>query len=412
VSEPNPLSQNAWANRIVGWDVVDPDQLLANPKNYRRHPGAQREALRGSLNDLGWIAPVIVNRLSGHLIDGHARVEEALTKGSQVPVAYVELTDAEEAEALAVLDPISAMATVDKEALDSLLREVATGEAGLQQMLADLAKDAGLYPGPKTEDPGAQIDKADELRQKWGTERGQIWQVGRHRVMCADSTDEAPVQEVMGGNPGAICWTDPPRNVAYGESNHPSWRRRSIANDNLGGEFRAFASQFCITIAQCLVPGAPIYMAMGAQEWPTIDSALRGAGFHWSSTIIWVKDHAVLSRKDYHTRYEPLWYGWKEGAPRLVQLDDRTQNDVWEIDRPTRSDEHPIMKPVELVARALHNSSRVGDVVFDPFLGSGTTAVAAEQTGRICYGMDIEPKYVAVSLERLAGMGLEARLTS
>jgi DNA modification methylase len=185
---------------------------------------------------------------------------------------------------------------------------------------------------------------------------------------------------------------------------------RGIENDNLGAEFPAFASQFCTIIAQSLIPGAPIYMAMSAQEWPTIDSALRVAGFHWSSTIIWVKDHAVLSRKDYHTRYEPLWYGWRDGAPRLVPLGDRTQNDVWEIDRPTRSEEHPTMKPVELVARALTNSSHVGDLVFEPFLGSGTTAVAAEQTGRVCAGIELVPKYTAVTLERLALMGAVPRL--
>ena len=110
-----------------------------------------------------------------------------------------------------------------------------------------------------------------------------------------------------------------------------------------------------------------------------------------------MKDHAVLSRKDYHARYEPLWYGWKDSAPRLVRLHDRTQNDVWEIPRPTRSPEHPTMKPVPLVARSLTNSSHAGDLVFEPFLGSGTTAVAAEQTGRVCLGIDLEPKYAAVS---------------
>lgn len=215
-----------------------------------------------------------------------------------------------------------------------------------------------------------------------------------------------------GGGVAAICWTDPPWNVAYGESKHPSWRQRSIQNDNLGEAFPAFASQFCTIIAASLAPGGMIYMAMSAQEWPTIDQALRVAGFHWSSTIIWAKDHAVLSRKDYHTRYEPLWYGWKDGAPRLVPLVDRAQNDVWEIDRPTRSEEHPTMKPVELVARALKNSSHVGDVVFEPFLGSGTTAVAAEQTGRVCCGMEVEPRYVSVCLERLTGMGLVPELVS
>jgi len=151
-------------------------------------------------------------------------------------------------------------------------------------------------------------------------------------------------------------------------------------------------------------------MVMSAQEWPTIDGALREAGLHWSSTIIWAKDRPVLSRKDYHTQYEPIWYGWKEGAPRLAKVENRSQSDLWQIPRPARSDEHPTMKPVQLVVRALLNSSHPRDVVFDPFLGSGTTAVAAEQTGRVSYALELEPKYVAVSLERLCGMGLTVSL--
>jgi DNA modification methylase len=277
-------------------------------------------------------------------------------------------------------------------------------------MLDDLARQAGLYVARNpVEDPGAEMDKAEELREKWGTERGQLWAVGAHKILCGDCCDEATVDRLLGGDKCHICWTDPPWNVAYGESSHPTWKKRSIQNDNLGAEFPAFASQFCTIIAESLLPGAPIYMAMSAQEWPVIHGALAQAGFHWSSTIIWVKDHAVLSRKDYHTRYEPLWYGWRDGAARLCKVGDRRQNDVWEIDRPKRSDEHPTMKPVELVARSLTNSSQPGDLVFEPFLGSGTTAVAAEQTGRACRAIELEPKYVAVTLERLEGMGLAPR---
>jgi DNA modification methylase len=268
-----------------------------------------------------------------------------------------------------------------------------------------------LAAGNGAEDPGAEMDRADELLEKWGVEAGQIWAAGAHRIACGDCCDEAVVDRLLAGLKCQLCWTDPPWNIGIGVGNNPRWRSRTpMLNDHLGVEFPAFASQFSTIIAQCLLPGAPVYMAMSAQEWPTIDQALRLAGFHWSSTIIWVKDHAVLSRKDYHTRYEPLWYGWKDGASRLVKLADRKQNDVWEILRPIRSEEHPTMKPVELVARALTNSSHAGDLVFEPFLGSGTTAVAAEQTGRICYAVELESKYVAVSLERLAGMGLEPKV--
>ena len=156
-------------------------------------------------------------------------------------------------------------------------------------------------------------------------------------------------------------------------------------------------------------PGAMLYMAMSTQEWPVVDGIVRASGFHWSSTIIWKKNALVLQRKDYHTQFEAVWYGWESSASRLCPLEDRTQSDVWEIDRPARSDEHPTMKPLELVARALRNSSHPGDLGFEPFSGSGTTLAAAESLGRLCYAMELDPKYVAAALERLALMGLEPR---
>jgi DNA modification methylase len=139
---------------------------------------------------------------------------------------------------------------------------------------------------------------------------------------------------------------------------------------------------------------------MSAQEWPTIDKALRDQGYHWSSTIIWAKDQLVLSRKDYHTQFEPLWYGWRSDAARLREVIDRKQSDVWFIDRPKRSDDHPTMKPLELVERSLANSSLPGDIVLDPFMGSGTTLIACEKMQRVCRGAELDPIYAAVVIER------------
>jgi DNA modification methylase len=401
------------------------EDLGPDPANANKGTDKGRAIVAASLAECGAGRSILADR-DGTVIAGNKTLEAAKRLGLSVRVVestgdelvVVRRTDLvldadEKARRLAYLDNRAGQLGLDSDT-EQLLEDLRRGvdlegvfdDAELKELLGNTG--AG---GNAAKDPGAQLDRADELQEKWGVERGQLWLAGKHRILCGDCVDETQAQKVMGGGLAAICWTDPPWNVAYGENNHPSWKKRSIQNDNLGAEFPAFASQFCTIIAQCLVAGAPIYMAMSAQEWPTIDQALRVAGSHWSSTIIWVKDHAVLSRKDYHTRYEPIWYGWKGGAPRLAQLDDRTQNDVWEINCPTRSDEHPTMKPVELVARALLNSSRPGDVVFEPFLGSGTTTVAAEQTGRICCGMEIEPSYVAVTLERLAGMGLEPRLT-
>jgi DNA modification methylase len=146
--------------------------------------------------------------------------------------------------------------------------------------------------------------------------------------------------------------------------------------------------------------GCMTYVVMSAQEWGNMMLTLDQNNYHWSSTIIWNKDRLVLSRKDYHTKYEPIWYGWKEGKPRLCPLEDRKQNDVWDIARPHRSDEHPTMKPIELVAKALLNSSYNGNIVLDLFGGSGTTLLASEQTNRKCYMMELDPKYCDVILRR------------
>jgi DNA modification methylase len=170
-------------------------------------------------------------------------------------------------------------------------------------------------------------------------------------------------------------------------------------------QFGAFLLAAFRCAAAVSEPGCMAYVVMSAQEWGNVMLALGEAGFHWSSTIIWAKDTLVLSRKDYHTQYEPIWYGWLEGkAPatskRLCPLEDRKQSDLWQIPRPKASPEHPTMKPVSLVAKALLNSSRAGDVSLDLFGGSGTTLIAAEQTDRICHMMELDPKYCDVIAQR------------
>jgi len=399
------------------------DDLGADPANANKGTDKGRAIVVQSLVECGAGRSILADK-DGTVIAGNKTLEAARKLG--LPIRVVESAG----EELVVVRRTDLDLGTDKKARRLAYLDNRAGQLGLdwdtEQMLEDLQRGvdlAGIFDddeikrlldsvaqGNPAEDPGAEMDRADELQEKWGCELGQVWEAGAHRIACGDCLDIALVERLLAGQRCHICWTDPPWNVAMGESNHPSWKKRTILNDNLGDAFPAFASQFCQVIADAVLPGAPIYMAMGAQEWPTIHSSLTAVGFHWSSTIIWVKDHAVLSRKDYHARYEPLWYGWKEGSARLVPLLDRTQNDVWEINRPIRSPEHPTMKPVELVARSLRNSSHAGDLVFEPFLGSGTTAVAAEQTGRVCRGVDLEPKYAAVTLERLSGMGLEPRL--
>jgi len=246
-------------------------------------------------------------------------------------------------------------------------------------------------------------DDVPEVEEKAKSVLGEIYQLGKHRIMCGDSTKE--VGKLMDGKKAFMVFTDPPWNVNYGNSGaNPRWKTgadRTIENDNLGEDFLPFLQDSVGQMADNSEQGCPTYVVMSAQEWGVIMQVMENASYHWSSTIIWAKDQMVLSRKDYHTQYEPIWYGWLDGT-RLQPVKDRTQTDLWEIPRPKVSEEHPTMKPIALCAKAIKNSSKAGDIVLDPFLGSGSTLIAAEQTNRICYGMELDPKYVDVIRKRYA----------
>jgi DNA modification methylase len=383
----------AWHNRITGSGEEAPDQLLANPANWRIHPKAQQDALAGALDQVGWVQQVLVNQRSGFVVDGHARVALAMTRGeTTVPVLYVDLDPAEEALVLATLDPISAMATSDDLKLRELLTDVTVDDAGLAALLARLAP-ADLKVGLTDPDDAPPLGETSHIRP------GDLFALGDHRLMCGDATDAVSYASLLGTQRVGMVWTDPPWNVAIGQDSNPRHRQRAgLANDDLApAAFRALLDAFAANVTERL--DGDLYCVLGASEWPTLDLTLREAGLHWSATIIWAKDLFVLGRSNYHRRYEPVWYGWPSGRPSTFN-GARNPDDVWEIPRPRRSEEHPTMKPVELVERAIRNSSTEGATVLDPFAGSGTTLIAAEQTGRRCYAMEIDPRYVAVAIER------------
>ncbi|XEQ93559.1 hypothetical protein SCACP_24560 [Sporomusa carbonis] len=269
---------------------------------------------------------------------------------------------------------------------------------------AELEELFGDTPAGIVKEDDFDADKAAAEITEPITQRGDLWQLGRHRLMCGDSTSKQDVLSLMDNKRARLIFTDPPWNVDYGsDSKHPSWKPRQILNDSMTPEqFHDFLLAAFCNMKAVSEEGCMTYVVMSGQEWGNLMTVMREAGYHWSSTIIWKKDTLVLSRKDYHTQYEPIWYGWLEGA-RFCPLRDRKQSDVWEIARPKRSDEHPTMKPIALVARAIQNSSRAGDIVLDLFGGSGSTPIAAEQTGRICYTMELDPKYCDVIVKRYIG---------
>jgi DNA modification methylase len=209
----------------------------------------------------------------------------------------------------------------------------------------------------------------------------------------------------MNGQKADMVFTDPPWNVNYGavkEGNPMGYKPRTILNDSMStSDFKDFMGSAFAMMAMHSKKGCPTYVVMSAQEWGNLMLALHENDYHWSSTIIWNKSHLVMSRKDYHTKYEPIWYGWLDGAPRLCPLIDRKQSDVWDIDRPTKSELHPTTKPIALIEIALKNSSKTGNLIFELFTGSGSTMVASHQLKRKCYGMELDPKYCQVIVDRM-----------
>lgn len=365
------------------------------------NPRTNQHAVAGvveSIKRFGFASPIIA-RANGEVIAGHTRLLAAEVLGlDRVPVRYMDL-DPAEAHLLALADnKLGEVADWDLPAVAVILSDYGLTDAQLAGWDAAALDALGRELAGPVE---VVEDDVPEAPATPTTKPGDVWKLGEHRLLCGDSTKREDVDRVMGGALADICWTDPPWNIAYDgeESRGRPSKNRPIINDNLGDKFPAFCAAFIEGIHAALVPGGILYLAMSTSELPTIDIALR-KNFHWSSTIIWAKDVLNVSRKDYHPQYEPVWYGWRNDAARVHPVGDRKQSDVWEIPRPRRSDEHPTMKPVELVARSLSNSSKAGAVVFDPFAGSGTTPIACEQLGRKCRAIELSPAYCDVIVER------------
>jgi len=229
---------------------------------------------------------------------------------------------------------------------------------------------------------------------------GDLFEIGEHRLLCGDSTDSDSVAKLMNGEKADMVFTDPPYNVDYGANDNPRHKQRTIKNDKMGvDDWNQFVIGYMNSIFQ--MTDGNIYISMSDKELGHMQSTFRECGGKWASFIVWVKDRLVLSPKDYHSRHETILYGWKEGVKDRLRVLDRTQDDVWEIKRPGNSEEHPTMKPIALMERAINNSSKVGWIVGDLFLGSGSTMVASHQLKRKCYGMELDPKYCDVIVRRM-----------
>ena len=376
-----------------------------NPRKDLKPGDIEYEKLLRSVEEFGYVEPIVWNEQTGNIVGGHQRFKVLRQLGVEHIDCVVVNMDAVREKALNVaLNKISGEFDLPK--LSEVLQELRlTGcdltLTGFDDGEADkLIQKAARLKGNLEEDDFDAEAEAEKIETPV-TQPGDIWILGKHRLVCGDSTDMGAVARLMDGVKAKMMFTDPPWNVDYGGAAHPSWKKRRIMNDNMPKtEFGDFLRKAFRAAASVCEPGAAAYIVMSAQEWPNVHLALEETGFHWSSTIIWYKDSLVLSRKDYHTQYEPIWYGWLEGEKRLCPLKDRQQSDVWEIDRPKKSAEHPTMKPIALVGRAINNSSHAGDNVLDLFGGSGTTLLASEQTGRVCYTAELSEVYCDVIVKR------------
>lgn len=362
-----------WQNRIIGSGTEDPSQLVANPRNWRIHPKPQQDSLSDVLERVGWVQQVLVNKVTGNVVDGHLRVELALSRGEpSVPVLYVELDPSEEALVLATLDPLSSMAAVDEEKLRELLDEVAvTGD--LEAILAEMAGGATPAEGLTDADDAPQApDDADVY-----VKPGDLWLLGPHRLLCGDATNAEDVARLMDGEEADVLMADPPygldRNLARAAGR--AWRIQNDHPDMAGQMYAA-----CIS-------DAPERYVWG--QWNTWRYLVDALG-EPDNCIVWVKSNMGMGH-GYRHQHEFLAYYGTRSFP--------DQSDVWQSSR-DYSGLHPTMKPAALVGRAIKNSSSDGASVYDPFVGSGTTIIAAETLGRRCYAMELEPKYVQVAKER------------
>jgi len=381
-------------------EYVDIERLIPYVNNPRNNKNAV-DKVAGSIKEFGFKNPVIVDR-DMVIVAGHTRLLAARKLGlKDVPVIRVEDLTPEQVKAFRIADnKVAEFAEWDAEMLAIEFEELRLADFDLELTGFDL-DDINVLSKEEKEIIEDEFD--EEPPEVPISNRGDIWLLGRHRLHCGDSTNEEDVKRLMDGNLAKMVFTDPPWNVNYGavkEGNEQGYKPRTIMNDFMGtDDFKEFMNGAFKSMNMASENGAMTYVVMSAQEWGNMMLTLAMNNYHWSSTIIWNKDHLVLSRKDYHTKYEPIWYGWKEGS-RLCPLEDRKQSDVWDIDRPTRSDEHPTMKPVELVAKAINNSSSPNDNVLDLFGGSGTTLIAAEQCDRKCFMMELDPRYCDVITKR------------
>lgn len=391
--------------------VVALRKLSPNPANPNKHPDAQVALLAKIIKAQGWRNPIVVSKRSGLMTKGHARLEAARKLGAKdAPVDYQDYGSEKEELADMIADNrIAELAEADRTMLRELAEHLDDGSfdmdltgfdsAALEELMTATPPNSGIDAEP-------QIDKAEELAKQWRVKQGQVWELGEHRLACADCLtykfQDAPFD--------LLC-TDPPYGVSYADKNvflnavAPARRiQKHIEKDHQTPEQMSNFWKEAFTEANTQLSDRASYYTTGPQGGDLLLLlllALRDSGFQLKHMLIWAKNNHVLGRCNYHYKHEPILFGWKINGTHDWH-GGSSQFSLWEIDKPQKSDLHPTTKPVELFERAILNSTRTGQKVFDPFVGSGTTIIACERTARKCRAIEITPGYTAVSIQRWA----------
>ena len=376
-------------NRIIDYRTVPARFLMADERNWRRHGDAQRQAMQAMLERIGYAGAVIARETEAGLtlIDGHLRAD--LDPNQEIPVLVVDLDEDEAGQLLASMDPLGAMADADLGALEALTKSLS------EIPPIDYEAIYGRQPVPWDADADANITPPENPI----TQPGDIWVLGSHRLMCGDSGDEDAVAALLDGAAPRLMVTDPP----YGVNYDPGWRVDAAERGTLayaGTRNETVPNDHTVDWGPCLTVYAPTV----AYVWsPPGDHQihfariLQESGYNIRAQMIWRKPRLVISRGNYHWQHEPCWYAVRKGA-RSGWIGDRKQSTIWDIawDKNVEGG-HSTQKPVECMERPIRNHE--GDV-YDPFVGSGTTIIAAERQRRRCYAMEITPGYVDAAVQR------------
>ena len=376
--------------------LVEINKLIPYINNARTHSVEQINKLRSSLREFGFINPVIIDKDYG-IIAGHGRVLAAKEEGiEKVPCVLVDYLTETQKKAYILADNRMALDAGWDEELLKLEIEALQGEAfdiGLtgfdEKDLADLFK---MDEGDVKDD---DYDLTAALEKAAFVEKGDVWVVGRHRLVCGDATNEEDVAKLMGGKKANLILTDPPYGVSFKSASGLTIQNDSMKND----EFYNFLLAAFKNMVAHLEPGGGAYVFHADTEGLNFRKAFIDAGLHLAGCCIWVKNSLVLGRSDYQWQHEPVLYGFLQNG-KHKWFSDRKQTTIWNFDKPKRNANHPTSKPLDLLAYPLKNSTQANAIVLDTFGGSGSTLMACENSNRICYTMELDEKYASVILRR------------